>query len=61
MTSYLLRMHGNIAIIQIYPKGSIPNKAWEKFEFIRKGKVGDWVNFFKDQAKLKEFDQSLDC
>ena len=51
-------MHGNIAIIQIHPKGSIPNKAWEKFEFIRKGKVGDWMNFFKDQAKLKEFDLS---
>ena len=39
------------------PKGSIPDEAREKFEFIRKGKVGDWVNFFKDEAKLKEFDQ----
>ena len=39
------------------PKGSIPDEIREKFEFIRKGKVGDWVNFFIDEAKLTEFDQ----
>ena len=26
-------------------------------KFFRKGKVGDWMNHFKNQEKLKEFDQ----
>ena len=24
---------------------------------VRKGQIGDWVNYFKDEKKLKEFDQ----
>ena len=24
---------------------------------VRKGQVGDWVNYFKDENKLKEFEQ----
>ena len=26
-------------------------------KFFRKGKVGDWMNHFKDESKLAEFDQ----
>ena len=39
------------------PKGSVSDEVRENFNFIRKGGVGDWVNHFKDKAKLKEFDE----
>ena len=39
------------------PKGVVPDEVRDNFTFIRKGKVGDWRNFFKDESKLKEFDQ----
>ena len=38
-------------------KGTVPDKVRENFNFIRKGQVGDWMNHFKNQEKLKEFDQ----
>ena len=28
--------------------------------FFRKGKVGDWMNHFKDQTKLAQFHQWID-
>ena len=42
------------------PKGSVPEEVRENFNFIRKGGVGDWVNHFKDEAKLKEFDEWIE-
>ena len=39
------------------PKGSVPELVRENFDFIRKGGVGDWVNHFKDETKLEEFDE----
>ena len=47
----------NDAVNMKPPKGVVPDEVRDNFTFIRKGKVGDWRNFFKDESKLKEFDQ----
>merc|ERR1711993_231205 len=46
----------NDAVNMKPPKGVVPDEVRDNFTFIRKGKVGDWRNFFKDESKLKEFD-----
>ena len=47
----------NDAVNMKPPKGTVPDEVRENFNFIRKGQVGDWMNHFKNQEKLKEFDQ----
>ena len=37
------------------PKGSVPDEVREKFNFIRKGKVGDWKDHFTCPETLKMF------
>ena len=50
----------NDAVNMKPPKGTVPDEVREKFNFIRKGQVGDWTNHFKDEDTLKEFDQWID-
>ena len=42
------------------PKGAVPEDVREKFNFIRKGKVGDWKNYFKDECKLNMFNKWIE-
>ena len=45
----------NDAVNMKPPKGIVPDEVREKFNFIRKGKVGDWKDHFKCPETLKKF------
>ena len=36
-------------------KGTVPDEVRENFNFIRKGKIGDWENHFTKKETLVEF------
>ena len=50
----------NDAVNMKPPKGTVPDEVRENFNFIRKGQVGDWTNYFKDDTTLNQFDQWID-
>jgi hypothetical protein len=50
------KMKNNDAVNHRPPKGSMPEEVRAKFNFIRKGQVGESKNFFTDEAADKEFD-----
>ena len=45
----------NDAVNMKPPKGTVPDDVREKFNFIRKGKVGGWQEHFKCQETLDIF------
>ena len=45
----------NDAVNMKPPEGSMPEKVRQKWNFIRKGKIGDWQQHFSCEAKLNEF------
>lgn len=47
----------NDAVNMKPPKGVVPDEVREKFNFIRKGKVGDWKNFFTNDENLKSWNE----
>ncbi len=52
------KLKNNDAVNHKPPKGAVPDEVREKFNFFRKGQVGDWKNFFTaDEAELKAFDE----
>lgn len=48
-------MRNNDAVNMKPPKGSMPDEQRDKLNFIRKGKVGNWREYFGEEL-LKEFD-----
>ena len=50
----------NDAVNMKPPMGTVPDEVRENFNFIRKGQVGDWTNYFKDESSLSQFDQWID-
>ena len=47
----------NDAVNMKPPKGAVPDEVRESFNFIRKGQVGDWKNYFTDEEKLKTWNK----
>ena len=41
-------------------KGTVPEKVRENFNFIRKGKVGDWQQHFTKKETLDEFNKWIE-
>lgn len=41
-------------------KGTVPDEVRDNFNFIRKGKVGDWKDHFKCEEKVKEWNQWIE-
>ena len=41
------------------PKGAVPDEVRDNFNFIRKGIVGDWKNFFEGE-RAKEWDEWIE-
>ena len=44
----------NDAVNMKPPKGKVPDSVRDNFNFIRKGKVGDWKNYFKVSSSRKQ-------
>ena len=42
------------------PKGVVPDEVRDNFDFIRKGKVGDWRRHFTSKGLLEEFDAYIE-
>lgn len=51
------KLKNNDAVNHKPPKGAVPDEVREKFTFFRKGIVGDWKNWFTDEAELKDFEE----
>jgi len=51
----------NDAVNMKPPKGSVPEEVRENFNFIRKGKVGDWKEHFKNPEVLQKFQDWIDA
>jgi len=49
------RFRKNDAVNMKPPKGSVPEEVRDNFNFIRKGKVGDWKDHFKNPEVLQKF------
>ncbi len=45
-------MKKNDAVNMKPPKGAVPDEVRENFNFIRKGKVGNWTEWFQDKDTL---------
>ena len=41
-------------------KGTVPDDVRDNFNFIRKGKIGDWENHFTDESTLEAFNQWIE-
>ena len=50
----------NDAVNMKPPKGSVPDDEREKFNFIRKGKVGDGLDHFTCEDTLNEFNNWIE-
>ena len=50
----------NEAVNMKPPKGSVPEEVRENFNFIRKGKVGDWREHFKSKEVLQKFEDWIE-
>ena len=50
----------NDAVNMKPPKGMVPDEVRENFNFIRKGQVGDWKNFFKNEENLTKWNQWIE-
>ncbi len=46
----------NDAVNMKPPKGMVPDEVRQKFNFIRKGKVGDWKSTIESEQMLQHFD-----
>lgn len=49
----------NPAVNMKPPKGSVPDEVRDQFNFIRKGQVGDWKNYFQGDF-LEEWNKWID-
>ena len=50
----------NDAVNMKPPPGSVPEEVRKSFNFIRKGKVGDWKDHFTTKEKLQEFNSWIE-
>ena len=50
----------NDAVNMKPPEGVVPDEVRKNFNFIRKGKVGDWKEHFTTKEKLDKFNEWIE-